>query len=74
MENALVRQAVEIATSQSELARLCGKKQGHVAYWLKAERVTAEVAILIDKATKGQVSKEHLRPDIFGPVRKDEAA
>lgn len=74
MENALVKKAVGIAGSQSELARRCGKKQGHVAYWLKAERVTAEVAILIDAATQGAVPKEKLRPDIFTPTNQDAAA
>ena len=66
MSNALIRKAIGIAGSQCELARRCGKKQGHVSYWLKADRVTAEVAILIEGATGGSITRYQLRPDVFG--------
>lgn len=68
MTNALVQKAVAIAGSQSALARRCGKKQGHVWSWINSDRVSAEVAILIDKATAGAVPKEMLRPDLFRPT------
>lgn len=65
MTNALVQKAVDIAGSQSALARRCGKKQGHVWHWLNSEQVSAEAAILIDAATDGVVPKEQLRPDLY---------
>lgn len=65
MTNALIQEAVNYAGGQSALAKLCGKKQGHVWGWLHANRVTADVAVLIDAATDGVVSKAKLRPDLF---------
>lgn len=64
--NALVQKAVEVAGGQTALAKLCGKRQGHVSFWLGQDQVSAETAVLIDKATSGVVPKEALRPDIFG--------
>lgn len=63
--NKHVSRAVAIAGSQTELARLCGKKQGHVWNWLHQEKLTAEVAVLLDKATCGAVPKHITRPDLF---------
>ena len=65
MQNDLIKRAIEVAGSQCALARLCGKRQGHVSFWLNSEKVSAEVAVLIDNATNGQVAKEALRPDLF---------
>lgn len=66
MANELIQKAVEVVGGQTALAEKCGKKQGHVSYWLKQEQVTAETALLVDAATSGVVSKYQLRPDIFG--------
>ncbi len=65
MTNALIQQAIDYAGGQSALAKLCGKKQGHVWGWLHSDRVTGDVAVLIDAATNGTVSKAKLRPDLF---------
>ena len=64
-QNKLVRRAVDLLGGQSALARACGKRQGHVWKWLHQEVVSAETAILLDRATNGAVCKEQLRPDIF---------
>jgi len=63
--NDLIGKAIEIAGGQTALAVRCGKKQGHVWGWLHSKRVTPEVALLVDDATEGEVSKSSLRPDIF---------
>ena len=70
MTNTALEQAVQIAGGQSRLASLIGKSQGHVHYWLRHAKagVPPDVAIEIDRALDGAVSKQALRPDIFGPV------
>jgi DNA-binding transcriptional regulator YdaS (Cro superfamily) len=61
-----VTRAVKILGSQRKLADAIGCSQQHVSYLLhEAERVSAEVALKIDRATDGRVSRHELRPDIF---------
>lgn len=64
---ALVETAISIVGTQQKLAELIGLSQQGVSYLLnEADVVSAEVAIKIDRATGGKVSKEKLRPDLFG--------
>ncbi|WP_353057817.1 YdaS family helix-turn-helix protein [Devosia sp. YIM 151766] len=42
-----------------------GCSQQQIAYLLKASNITAEMAIAVDTATDGAVSRHQLRPDIF---------
>lgn len=66
-ETLALRRAVEKAGGQSALARACGVKQGHVWHWLnKSLRVPAEHVLAVEAATKGDVNRHELRPDIFG--------
>lgn len=51
---------------QTALATLIGKSQGHVGMWLKRQKVPAEVCMLIQLATNGEVTAAQLRPDVFG--------
>ncbi len=61
-----IRRAIELAGSQRALAEKIGLSQQGISYLLnEAPQVSAEIAIAIDKATEGQVSKRRLRPDIF---------
>lgn len=52
---------------QSELARRCHVKQGHVWYWLKVGRVPPQHCRSVANATNNQITVHDLRPDIFGP-------
>jgi len=62
-----LRRAVEKVGGQSALARACGVKQGHVWHWLnKSLRVPAEHVLAVEAATGSAVSRQELRPDIFG--------
>lgn len=73
----LLKRAVERAGSQKKLAVAVGLSQQGISYLLKtATRVSAETAVAIDRFTNGEVSKEQLRPDLFGSPRrrKSEAA
>ena len=64
---ALINLAIKIAGSQQKLAEALGLSQQAVSYYIVGEaRVSAEVAVKIDKFTKGKISKAALRPDLFG--------
>jgi DNA-binding transcriptional regulator YdaS (Cro superfamily) len=43
-----------------------GCSQQQISYLLKAKSISAEMAIKIDEATHGEVSRHDLRPDLFG--------
>ncbi|MBB2157034.1 helix-turn-helix domain-containing protein [Gluconacetobacter diazotrophicus] len=67
MANSSLQSAVDLFGGQSSLAKAIGKKQGHVWWWLhRARKVPAEQAIAIERATGGAVSRQDLRPDLFG--------
>ncbi len=62
-------QAIDLAGSQSEIARICGITQPAVWKWLQStKRVPAEYVLRIEAATG--VSRYHLRPDIY-PVEPE---
>lgn len=57
--------AIEIAGSESALARAIGYHPSAISKAKKVEYVSVEMAARIDIATKGKVSSHQLRPDIF---------
>lgn len=66
-----IQKAVELVGSQKALADQIGLSQQGVSWLLNdATQVSAEIAIKIERATRGEVSKEQLRPDLFGPPSK----
>lgn len=66
----LVRNAAALLGSQQALAEATGLSQQGISYLInQAPRVTAEVAIAIERATGGAVTAKELRPDIFEEVR-----
>lgn len=66
MEKDALERAVRIVGGQTALAQILGKSQSHVWYWLnKGGRVPAEHAVIIEAATKGEVTRHQLRPDVF---------
>jgi DNA-binding transcriptional regulator YdaS (Cro superfamily) len=51
---------------QAEFAREIGVHPSLICLWLKKRRViTAEMAVRIELATDGKVTREELRPDLF---------
>ena len=61
--------------SQTKLAEAMGCTQQQVWFLMeRAKGVSAEMALAIDKATAGKVSKHDLRPDLFGKKKSEEAA
>lgn len=76
MSTAALERAIAEVGGQSALARMVGRKQGHVWHWLnKSRQVPAELVIPIERATGGKVTRHELRPDLY-PVEEpaDEAA
>lgn len=58
--------------TQGAFARLIGRTQGAVSHWcLQKHRISAESAVLIERATGGQVRACELRPDLFAPQDRD---
>ncbi|WP_420997613.1 transcriptional regulator [Cupriavidus sp. 30B13] len=65
--NTSLQRAVEVAGSQSELARRIGVRQMHVWNWLNRSKgkVPGEYVLPIERATG--VSRHDLRPDLYPP-------
>lgn len=58
-----LREAITECGGQSGLAKAVGKEQGHVWFWLKrAKKISPEIAIKIERATKGKVARDRLCP------------
>jgi DNA-binding transcriptional regulator YdaS (Cro superfamily) len=63
----LIQRAIKAVGSQKKLADAIGLSQQGVSYLLHtAPRIRAEVAIAIERATGGKITRKQLRPDIFG--------
>ena len=63
----LIETAVREHGSQAKLAGVLGCSQQLVSQMLTGRvRITAEMAVKLDVATGGKVSRHDLRPDIFG--------
>lgn len=75
MTTAFITRAIEICGSQSELARRIGRRPQLVSAIARGQRrVTGDTALLIERATEGQVSARDLRPDLFQGDALDEVA
>ena len=64
--SAALKKAVAIAGSESKLSRVTGYSQPAINKARRRGRVSAEMAIAIERALKGAVSRQELRPDLFG--------
>lgn len=60
-----IERAIGLLGSQTKLADAVGCSQQNISNILRSKSVTAEMAIAIDRATNGAVSRVDLRPDIF---------
>lgn len=71
----LVARAVEIVGSQQKLAEAADCSQQQISYLLKrAPSISVEMALKLERATSGGISRHDLRPDIFGPAPAQEPA
>lgn len=58
--------AIRILGSESKLGEATGYSQAAINKAKTRGRVSAEMAVAIEKATAGQVPRYRLRPDLFG--------
>lgn len=64
-----IESAIRIKGSQAKLAEAMGCSQQYISWLLKdAEQISVEMAIKVEVATAGEVSRRDLRPDIFEPL------
>jgi len=69
-----IEKAITLTGSQQKLAEKVGCSQQFISLLAReAVKVSAEMALALDKATDGKVSKHKLRPDIFGKIAKEAA-
>lgn len=61
-----LERAIRYCGSQARLAAAIGCTQQHISYLLNdASQVSAEIAVKIERATSGAVTRESIRPDLF---------
>ena len=69
-----IQQAVEHCGGRQKLAAAAGVSVQAISFWLAGQRtISPEAANKVHAATGGAVSREMLRPDVFGPPRTPEA-
>lgn len=68
MTRELLETAISQLGSQAKLAEACGVKQQSIWQAKDSGRVSAELALLIEKATAGTVTAKGLRPDLPWPA------
>ena len=62
-----VKRAVIICGGQKQLGDNIGQSQQYIWNLInEAKSLKADVAILIEVATRGEVTRHDLRPDVFG--------
>lgn len=64
-QNPYILRAIGLLGSQAALAERIDRSQQAVSNMLAGQPVSGEVAVAIDQATLGQVSRHDLRPDLF---------
>ena len=65
----LVARAIGLKGSQQKLAEAAGCSQQQISYLMKeAAGISAEMALKVERATDGLISRHDLRPDIYGPA------
>lgn len=60
-----ISRAILIAGSEAKLGKAAGVSQNAIWSAKRRGRVSAELAIRIERATMGEVTRAELRPDLF---------
>lgn len=70
-----LQKAIQRLGSKVALARACGQVPQAVTRWVRTGKVPAHHCRAIEQATKGDVTAQQLRPDVFGaPAKSSRAA
>jgi len=65
-----LERAIKLAGGQSKLARAVGRTQASIWKAKDCGRISPELAVLIEAALGGRVTKEQLAPQVFKPAKK----
>jgi DNA-binding transcriptional regulator YdaS (Cro superfamily) len=61
-----IERAIGLHGSQAKLAKEMGCSQQYISWLLKdAEQISGDMAVAVERATQGAVSRSDLRPDLF---------
>lgn len=60
--------AIEYFGSQQAMADALAIRSPSISGWRQAGRVPAERCAAIEQLTNGEVTRNELRPDVFGPL------
>src|SRR5215211_1860438 len=63
----LIESAIKLAGLEAKLGRACGVSQGAIWKAKRAGRVSADLAVAIERATSERVPRWRLRPDLWDP-------
>lgn len=72
----LVAKAIELlGLSETQFAKECGVSQGMVNQMTKGHKKPGwSTCLKIEQVTEGKITRQQLRPDIFGKPDSDKAA
>ena len=70
----LIQAAITLLGSEAKLGAACGVSQAAIWKAKRAKRVSAELAVQIELATKGAVARHRLRPDLWPTPSPQESA
>jgi len=69
VKNPLLLRAIKICGGQKLLADVAGVRQQTISRMLRgATPISAEVAVGVEIATRGKITRRKLRPDLFLPL------
>lgn len=69
-----IERAVGLKGSQAKLAKDMGCSQQYISWLLKdADQISGDMAVAVERATDGQISRSDLRPDLFALPHPQEA-
>ena len=64
-----IEKAIELAGGTSALAKLIGVNSPQVvSNWVARKRVPPKYCAAVERATEGQVTRQDLRPELWGDV------
>lgn len=64
MAESRTHKLIYLAGGPATVARVCGVRSQAVSQWISQDRVPLDRCELIERATKGLVTCEQLRPDV----------
>jgi DNA-binding transcriptional regulator YdaS (Cro superfamily) len=73
-ENPHIRAAISHLGSQTKLAAAMGCSQQQISYLLRSKTVSAKMAIRLEAATNGKITRHIVCPEIFGDAPLAEAS